>query len=363
MSKQIYNLKIDEELRDLLPPLAEDEYKQLEDNLIKDGCQSPLFIWKGFIADGHNRYGICQKNQIPFEIVNLGYEDKADVMRWMIDTQIGRRNLEPIQRVQIAEKYRPVYEDKAKKNMALGGGDQKTGKPKSANPIKPINTRDELAKIAGVGHDTYNKGRSILNSDNEEVKKNVLSGKISINEGYNKIKPKETKVEKPIIKPEAKQEPIQKPTIKICKKCNKEKPNIDFYDGDDICKECKRSEQQDFEVTNKSQGGSAFKDSATGEEIKYDKESVNSESMAESLKEIKTEKRAEDCVDPDGVVSWTEEVSDDFVEQLINQYFVIQKAINKLDDNHIENVTNILESVVSKIKGIEIKLNNKKENN
>ncbi|WP_185649848.1 hypothetical protein [Clostridium sp. DJ247] len=32
--------------------------------------------------------------------------------------------------------------------------------PKSAKAIESINTRDALAKIAGVGHDTYNKGIS-----------------------------------------------------------------------------------------------------------------------------------------------------------------------------------------------------------
>lgn len=31
-------------------------------------------------------------------------------MRWMLDIQLGRRNLSPIQRIAITEKYRPIYE-------------------------------------------------------------------------------------------------------------------------------------------------------------------------------------------------------------------------------------------------------------
>ena len=354
--KQVYKLKIDEELRDLLPPLTTEEYKQLEENLIKDGCQSPLFTWNGFIADGHNRYNICQKNQIPFEIITLGFNDKSDVMRWMIDGQLGRRNLEPIQRVQVTEKYRPIFEEKAKANQRASGG---AVPQKSA---KPIDTRDELAKLAGVSHDTYNKGRTILKSDNEEVKQKVLTGEMSINAGYNEIKPKVDKPKTETIKESVVSEKVEVKSIaKVCKICSIEKPLIDFFGNDDICKECKKSTQ--YEDSSKSQGGGSFKDIATGQEVEFNKDSVNSESMNEILKEIKTEKIVEDCVNPDHVIEWTKEVCDDFVDQLVNQYFVIQKAIVKMDDVHINNAVEILETVVSKIKGIEIKLNNKKENN
>ena len=34
-------------------------------------------------------------------------------MEWMLDIQLGRRNLTPIQRIAVAEKYRPIYEKQA----------------------------------------------------------------------------------------------------------------------------------------------------------------------------------------------------------------------------------------------------------
>ena len=34
-------------------------------------------------------------------------------MEWMLDIQLGRRNLSPIQRIAIAEKYRSIYEKQA----------------------------------------------------------------------------------------------------------------------------------------------------------------------------------------------------------------------------------------------------------
>lgn len=91
-------------------------------------------------------------------------------MEWMLDIQLGRRNLSPIQRIAVAEKYRPIYEKQAKKNMSLGGGDKKSGSQNSSKPINPenkIDVRAKLAKTAGVSTDTYSKGKKILDSDNE----------------------------------------------------------------------------------------------------------------------------------------------------------------------------------------------------
>ena len=113
-------LKIDPELKDLLPPLTDEEYKQLEKNIVENGFDKnfPIMEWHGFIVDGHNRYDICKKHNITDYVVGtLAYETKEEVMEWMLDIQLGRRNLSPIQRIAITEKYRPIYEKQAKENQ------------------------------------------------------------------------------------------------------------------------------------------------------------------------------------------------------------------------------------------------------
>ena len=68
----------------------------------------------------------------------------------------------------------------------------------SSTPIKPenkIDVRAKLAETANVSTDTYSKGKKILDSDNDEVKNAVLSGDMSINAGYNKIRENEKKKE------------------------------------------------------------------------------------------------------------------------------------------------------------------------
>lgn len=94
-------------------------------------------------------------------------------MEWMLDIQLGRRNLTPIQKIAITEKYRPIYEKQAKENQRLNGGDKKSESQISSTPIpkeNKIDVRAKLAKTAGVSTDTYSKGKKILDSDDEELK-------------------------------------------------------------------------------------------------------------------------------------------------------------------------------------------------
>ena len=55
-------LTIDQDFKDLIRPLRSQEYLQLEENLLADGCREPIVVWNGVIVDGHNRYEICKKH-------------------------------------------------------------------------------------------------------------------------------------------------------------------------------------------------------------------------------------------------------------------------------------------------------------
>lgn len=84
---------IDPEFKALIPPLSEDEYNNLEQSLIKDGCRDSLVLWGGVLIDGHNRYEICTKNNISFDIINKEFPSRSDAIIWIIDNQQGRRNI------------------------------------------------------------------------------------------------------------------------------------------------------------------------------------------------------------------------------------------------------------------------------
>ncbi len=126
--------------------------------------------------------------------IGVYWNTKEQVMEWMLDIQLGRRNLSPIQRIAVAEKYRPIYEKMAKENLSTGGrngGLTTQNKPlvNLPNPSTSVNTSEKLAQIAGVSEKTYRMGAKVLNSDNEDVKKRVLSGETSISAGYKEHSP------------------------------------------------------------------------------------------------------------------------------------------------------------------------------
>ena len=73
-------LKINPEFKNLIRPLRRKELLQLEENLLADGCREPIITWKGFIVDGHNRYELCSKHGIPFQVLEKEFSSKEEVI-------------------------------------------------------------------------------------------------------------------------------------------------------------------------------------------------------------------------------------------------------------------------------------------
>lgn len=86
-------LQIDPEFRDACPPLSKGEYELLEADVLKNGIREDILHWKGVIVDGHNRYGIAQKHNIPFRHKAVDFPSRADAIAWIVRNQIARRNL------------------------------------------------------------------------------------------------------------------------------------------------------------------------------------------------------------------------------------------------------------------------------
>ena len=82
-------LHIDPEFKAQIPPLTEDERKQLEENILADGeILSPLLVWNDTIVDGHNRYEILQSHpEIP-----CTYRSDVPVYRGISERKRGIRS-------------------------------------------------------------------------------------------------------------------------------------------------------------------------------------------------------------------------------------------------------------------------------
>ncbi len=202
----IKDLKIDKELEDLLPVLTSEELEKLESSIMQYGMLDPIKIWQEpntgewIIIDGHNRYNILKRHNIDWHYwqnykIMAELETREDVKQWMLEQQLGRRNLSDVEKYEIVQKFKSVFQKKAKENQSLGG----KGLP---NLVK-VNVQEEMAKAVGVSKGSYHKLDKVMQSDNEEVKQQLREKKISTDKAYKAIKnPKPT--EKESITPEQK---------------------------------------------------------------------------------------------------------------------------------------------------------------
>ncbi len=181
-------IKIDAEFASLIPKLTPEEYDHLEKNLLQEGCRDALVLWDGHILlDGHNRYEICNKHLIPFQTNSKSFEGRKQAREWIIRNQMGRRNLSDYEKARLALMLKPAVEAKAKEKEITH---TKQGYQKSDNP--PTTTLNELAKIAGVSHDTIHKVEVIEKKATPEQKEQLQHQEKSINKVYREIKAEQT---------------------------------------------------------------------------------------------------------------------------------------------------------------------------
>jgi len=267
--------RIDPEFHALIPPLTEEEYRQLEENILRDGCRDALVVWAqppnsgkcpecghdvlrlckfydvnyvtdrfgheskeyeavhewicGAISDpvgsehfpetplrgdqfcdmdedgcgefypveieclvlidGHNRMKICEQHGLSYRWDNiLTFRSRDEAKAWIIRNQFGRRNIQPYQRAELALELEPLIAKKAKENQERSGREFGKGCQKSDEPIEPVDTKREVAKVAGLSHDTIAKAKKIRDEAPEEVKDKLRRGEISINKAYGDIR-------------------------------------------------------------------------------------------------------------------------------------------------------------------------------
>lgn len=104
------NIVILPELKNLIPALAQEELEQLESNILQHGCQTPIQLWQVskqligldadnpddvayILIDGHNRHTICNRHNLTFEVYMLSFPSLKEAKDYMINLQLGRRNL------------------------------------------------------------------------------------------------------------------------------------------------------------------------------------------------------------------------------------------------------------------------------
>ena len=230
LEKGMWELKKDPDFEELLSPLDKETYDILKNSIKRGGCTETIKTWNGIIIDGHNRYKACWELKKPFGVTEMEFSDKGEAILWMIDLQIGRRNVTAFQRTALALKKEEIYEEKARDRMLAGVKADNPSQNSDQGTTKG-RTDEHIARDAGVSRDTVSRVKKLQKYADEDTKRKLRRGEMSINKAYT--------------------ETIQKKHVretKVCERCGKEKPVLEFPRSRGgtfflpICKECSSME-------------------------------------------------------------------------------------------------------------------------
>lgn len=212
------NIVILPELKNLIPALAKDELEQLENNILQHGCQTPIQLWQAskqligleadnpddiayILIDGHNRHSICKRHNLNFEVYMLSFPSLKEAKDYMINLQLGRRNLslsqisyfrglrynnEKIDKSENLKQFHSKGQNDPSSETALNDTSDGTLLSKGQNVPSEISTAERLSKEYNVSPKTikrdaeFAKGLEKLDVD---FRNNILSGKAKIDKG------------------------------------------------------------------------------------------------------------------------------------------------------------------------------------
>ena len=197
-------IRIDEGLRAYIDPLTEDESAALERSLLAEGCRDALVLWGDLLIDGHNRYALCRKHNIPFETrQNTSFKSIEDVYLWMIENHLGRRSVSDFQRGVLALRKREILQsrstppwdegaraegDESVPTAASHAGGDAEGDGAGPKPVvmsqaqgRAELSRQALARAARISSSTLGQIEKIQKEAAPELVRAVKAGEISIN--------------------------------------------------------------------------------------------------------------------------------------------------------------------------------------
>lgn len=183
--KTVTGIKIDREFKNLIPALSPEEREQLQANIVEHGgARDPLVVWQrddadDILLDGHNRYDICERLGLPYEVEHLEFNDRDEAADWIDRNQLGRRNLSKQDyKLLLGRRY-----NRANKGAgAPQGNDNRACVNVDKKPTLNT-TAKKLAKEHGVDEKTVRRaGKFQAAAAKLGIEKDIAAGKVKTTE-------------------------------------------------------------------------------------------------------------------------------------------------------------------------------------
>lgn len=192
-------VKINPEYERLLLKLPKTEYEALKESIKAEGLHFPITVnGEGFILDGHHRYRICLELGVEPKFEVKTFPNKLLEKKFVIEANLKRRHLTPFQRAELAYPLLEIERQLAKQRQLA------TLKKGNKLPISSFElngekgqSRDIVARKAGLSPITFQRAVKIIEEGSEEIKENVRRGEVSIAYAYKMVKKREEKAVTP----------------------------------------------------------------------------------------------------------------------------------------------------------------------
>ena len=190
MKKNKFEFIIDSEFQSQIPALTDEEFQQLEENILSEGeVLSPLIVWGNILVDGHNRYKILQQHpEIPYTTrsISCTCETREDVLAWICKHQLGRRNLTPEQKKFLIGKQ--YHSEKSTRGGNHGNQYTQVANCQIDNLPSVENTTERIAKENNVSPsfviraEQFMKTVELMEKYCPGIQEEILSGKLKLSQ-------------------------------------------------------------------------------------------------------------------------------------------------------------------------------------
>jgi hypothetical protein len=191
------NMKLtDHKIAEIFPLMTPQELQELADNIKAQGLRTDIILYEGKILDGRNRYRACILAGVqPTTCHYAGDDPIGEVM----SLNLHRRQLTISQRTIVAAKWA---------QLKVGANQYNEPPPIGGPSTSATATRDEAAKVLGVGTSSIDRAKRVIEEAPELVEK-IERGEMTVNAAYEATRKPEP--EKPISpeEPATKEEKIK----------------------------------------------------------------------------------------------------------------------------------------------------------
>ena len=210
------------ELANLMPPMSDKEFVDLQANLRENGQIEPIVMLDNKILDGRNRWSACKSlGMVPILIEFVSLNSGISPLEFVLAKNVHRRHMTIGQRSMLANDVMPLRAEAAKlrqveaavktnskKKKAVFNPGEEVLAPDGSIPeeVDPISEEEKAEIIAGLAIDqaasemkvsSYNvrQARSVINA-NPELAQKVRSGEIELRKAVRQVRDENPEVSK-----------------------------------------------------------------------------------------------------------------------------------------------------------------------